>query len=117
MTSCPCAGPVSRNPYPVPRIPCYPFAGTAMLREIHIQNYAVIDNLTVEFGPGLNLLSGETGSGKSILVDALGLALGGRTSAEVIRTGEDRALVTAVFSAEGKAPWADWLEEYGVAGG
>ena len=88
-----------------------------MLREIHIQNYAVIDNLTVEFGPGLNLLSGETGSGKSILVDALGLALGGRTSAEVIRTGEDRALVTAVFSAEGKCPWADWLEEYGVAAG
>jgi DNA repair protein RecN (Recombination protein N) len=86
-----------------------------MLREIHIQNYAVIDNLAVEFGPGLNLLSGETGSGKSILVDALGLALGGRTSSEVIRTGEDRALVTAVFSAEGDAPWADWLEEYGVA--
>lgn len=86
-----------------------------MLREIHIQNYAVIDNLAVEFGPGLNLLSGETGSGKSILVDALGLALGGRTSPEVIRTGEDRALVTAVFSADGKAPWADWLEEYGVA--
>ncbi len=87
-----------------------------MLREIHIQNYAVIDNLAVEFGPGLNLLSGETGSGKSILVDALGLALGGRTSSEVIRTGEDRALVTAVFSAEGKAPWVDWLEEYGVGG-
>jgi DNA repair protein RecN (Recombination protein N) len=87
-----------------------------MLREIHIQNYAVIDNLAVEFGPGLNLLSGETGSGKSILVDALGLALGGRTSSEVIRTGEERALVTAVFSAEGKAPWAGWLEEYGVAG-
>ncbi|MFZ0960243.1 MAG: DNA repair protein RecN [Terriglobia bacterium] len=86
-----------------------------MLREIHIQNYAVIDNLAVEFGPGLNLLSGETGSGKSILVDALGLALGGRTSSEVIRTGEDRALVTAVFAAEGESPWADWLEEYGVA--
>jgi DNA repair protein RecN (Recombination protein N) len=88
-----------------------------MLREIHIQNYAVIDNLTIEFGPGLNLLSGETGSGKSILVDALGLALGGRTTAEVIRTGEERALITAVFSAEGNAPWADWLEEYGVAAG
>jgi DNA repair protein RecN (Recombination protein N) len=87
-----------------------------MLREIHIQNYAVIDNLAVEFGPGLNLLSGETGSGKSILVDALGLALGGRTSPGVIRTGQDRALVTAVFASEGKAPWSDWLEEYGVAG-
>jgi DNA repair protein RecN (Recombination protein N) len=88
-----------------------------MLREIHIQNYAIIDSLTVEFGAGLNLLSGETGSGKSILVDALGLALGGRTSAEIIRTGEERALVTAVFSAESKPAWTDWLEEYGVAGG
>jgi DNA repair protein RecN (Recombination protein N) len=86
-----------------------------MLREIHIQNYAVIDNLAVEFGPGLNLLSGETGSGKSILVDALGLALGGRASPEVIRTGQDRALVIAVFSSEGKVPWSNWLEEYGVA--
>jgi DNA repair protein RecN (Recombination protein N) len=86
-----------------------------MLREIHIQNYAVVDNLAVEFGPGLNLLSGETGSGKSILVDALGLALGGRTSPEVIRSGEDRALVTAVFSADGNAPWNDWLQEFGVA--
>jgi DNA repair protein RecN (Recombination protein N) len=88
-----------------------------MLREIHIQNYAVIDTLTVEFGTGLNLLSGETGSGKSILVDALGLALGGRTSSDVIRTGEDRAVITAVFSAEGTAPWADWLDEHGVAPG
>jgi DNA repair protein RecN (Recombination protein N) len=107
---------------PESRIPCPASCGrlppdNAMLREIHIQNYAVIDNLTVEFGPGLNLLSGETGSGKSILVDALGLALGGRTSAEVIRTGEDRALVTAVFSSESKCPWADWLDEFGVAAG
>ncbi len=88
-----------------------------MLREIHIQNYAVIDNLAVEFGPGLNLLSGETGSGKSILVDALGLALGGRASADIIRTGQERALVTAVFSVTGKAPWSDWLEEHGVPPG
>ena len=87
-----------------------------MLHEIHIQNYAVIDNLTVEFCPGLNLLSGETGSGKSILVDALGLALGGRASPDVIRTGQDRALVTAVFRAEGWPPWSGWLEEYGLGG-
>jgi len=87
-----------------------------MLHEIHIQNYAVIDNLTVEFCPGLNLLSGETGSGKSILVDALGLALGGRASPDVIRTGQDRAVVTAVFRAEGRPPWAGWLEEHGLAG-
>ncbi len=92
-----------------------------MLREIHIQNYAVIDRLTVEFRPGLNLLSGETGSGKSILVDALGLALGGRASADIIRTGEERATVTAVFRAEERAgksaPWQAWLERVGLDGG
>jgi DNA repair protein RecN (Recombination protein N) len=89
-----------------------------MLRELHIQNYAVIEKLELEFGPGLNLLSGETGSGKSILVDALGLALGGRASPEVIRTGAERAVVTAVFRApERAAPWKDWLEENALAGG
>jgi len=88
-----------------------------MLSEIHIQNYAVIENLRVEFSPGLNLLSGETGSGKSILVDALGLALGGRASPDVIRTGQERALVTAVFRAEGRPAWSDWLEEHGLPGG
>jgi len=88
-----------------------------MLREIHIQNYAVIENLTVEFHAGLNVLSGETGSGKSILVDALSLALGGRASPDVIRSGRDRATVTAVFQADRKPPWKVWLEEFGVAGG
>lgn len=88
-----------------------------MLGEIHIQNYAVIENLSVEFAAGLNVLSGETGSGKSILIDALGLALGGRASAEVIRTGQERATVTAVFRAERQPAWAAWLEEYGLAGG
>ncbi len=88
-----------------------------MLREIHIQNYAVIDSLSVDFGPGLDVLSGETGSGKSILVDALGLALGGRASAEVIRSGEERAQVTAVFSAEGKAPWNEAITALGVGVG
>ncbi len=87
-----------------------------MLQEILIQYYAVIDNLRVEFCPGLNLLSGETGSGKSILVDALGLALGGRASPDVIRTGKDRAVVTAVFRSEGQPGWRAWLEEYGLAG-
>ncbi|MFB3924216.1 MAG: DNA repair protein RecN [Terriglobia bacterium] len=88
-----------------------------MLHEIHIQNYAVIENLSVEFRAGLNVLSGETGSGKSILVDALGLALGGRASADVIRTGQERATVTAVFRGDGRAPWTVWLEEYGLGGG
>ena len=92
-----------------------------MLHEIHIQNYAVIDRLALEFRPGLNLLTGETGSGKSILVDALGLALGGRASPDVIRTGEERAVVTAVFRADGAsskvAPWAKWFDEVGLEGG
>ncbi|HXH49354.1 MAG TPA: AAA family ATPase [Terriglobia bacterium] len=90
-----------------------------MLHEIHIQNYAVIDDLTVEFHSGLNLLSGETGSGKSIVVDALGLALGGRATTDVIRTGCDRATVTAVFLAPPQTAWRKWLEEFGVeeAGG
>jgi DNA repair protein RecN (Recombination protein N) len=87
-----------------------------MLREIHIRNYAVVENLKLEFFPGLNLLTGETGSGKSILVDALGLVLGGRASPDVIRTGEDRASVTAVFQAESPALWSHWLEEQGLCG-
>ena len=85
-----------------------------MLQEIHIQNYAVIDDLTVEFYPGLNLLSGETGSGKSILVDALGLALGGRAASNVIRTGCDRATVTAVFRVTALTALKRWLEELGL---
>ena len=89
-----------------------------MLREIHIQNYAVIDKLELEFHAGFNVLSGETGSGKSIVVDALGLALGERASADVVRTGEERAVVTAVFAPEeGRAAsWKKLVGELGIAG-
>lgn len=85
-----------------------------MLHEIRIQNYAVIDDLTVEFHSGLNLLSGETGSGKSIVVDALGLALGGRAATDVIRTGCDRATITAVFRSPAQPAWKQWAEELGL---
>jgi DNA repair protein RecN (Recombination protein N) len=68
-----------------------------MLRFISIRNLAVIDHLEVEFGPGLNVLTGETGAGKSILVGAVGLLVGGRASADLVRTGEDQATVEAVF--------------------
>jgi len=64
---------------------------------LHIRNIAVIDDLEVEFGPGLNVISGETGSGKSILVDAMGLLGGARAAAELIRSGESKALVEGVF--------------------
>ena len=87
-----------------------------MLIEMRLENYAVIDNLVVEFGQGLNLLTGETGAGKSILVDALALLLGEKASSEVIRTGAERAMVSAVFEAEGAAekPLARILEANGL---
>jgi DNA repair protein RecN (Recombination protein N) len=74
-----------------------------VLIELRLENYAVIDNLAVEFAPGLNLLTGETGAGKSILIDALALLLGDKASADVIRSGADRAVIAAVFEIEGAA--------------
>jgi DNA repair protein RecN (Recombination protein N) len=73
-----------------------------VLLELRIENYAVIDSLTVEFAPGLNLLTGETGAGKSIVIDALSLLLGDRASGDVIRHGTEKAVVSGVFEAEGK---------------
>lgn len=72
-----------------------------MLTELRLENYAVIDNLVVEFGPGLNLLTGETGAGKSILIDALALLLGDKASSDVIRAGAERAVISAVLEVEG----------------
>jgi len=87
-----------------------------VLIEMRLENYAVIDNLVVEFGQGLNLLTGETGAGKSILVDALALLLGDKASSDVIRPGAERALVSAVFEIEGAAekPLTQILEANGL---
>jgi len=74
-----------------------------VLLELRVENYAVIDNVAVEFAPGLNLLTGETGAGKSILIDALALLLGDKASAEAVRHGTEKATVSAVFEAESKA--------------
>jgi DNA repair protein RecN (Recombination protein N) len=71
-----------------------------VLVELRLENYAVIDNVAVAFAPGLNLLTGETGAGKSILIDALALLLGEKASSDVIRAGADRAVISAVFEAE-----------------
>ena len=68
-----------------------------MLRFLSIRNLAVIDHLELEFEPGLNVLTGETGAGKSILVGAVGLLVGGRASADLVRTGEDSAAIEAIF--------------------
>src|SRR5580693_10015334 len=77
--------------------------GSPVLVELRLENYAVIDNAVVEFASGLNLLTGETGAGKSILIDALALLLGEKASSEVIRTGAERAVVSAVFGCDGAA--------------
>src|SRR6187399_2186185 len=68
-----------------------------MLRYLRIRNLAVIDAVEVEFEPGFNVLTGETGAGKSILVEAVGLLLGGRASADLVRTGEAQATIEAIF--------------------
>ncbi len=77
-----------------------------MLESLSIRNFAIIDELTVEFPPGLTVITGETGAGKSIIVDALELVLGARSSAEMIRSGEDTLSVTGVFAFD-TSPGAD----------
>jgi len=83
-----------------------------MLVELRAENYAVIDHAIAVFGPGLNLLTGETGAGKSILVDALALLMGGKSSAEVVRHGADKAVVACVFESTHGAEAI--LEENGI---
>src|SRR3982751_5952879 len=87
-----------------------------MLLELVVENYAVVERLRVHFHSGLNLLTGETGSGKSIIVDALGLLLGNRASPEQIRTGEEVALVEGIFELpeEKIKPLGEHLAEVGV---
>ncbi len=83
-----------------------------MLVELRAENYAVIDHAIASFGPGLNLLTGETGAGKSILVDALALLMGGKSSSDVVRHGSEKAVVSCVFES---TPGAESvLEQNGI---
>jgi DNA repair protein RecN (Recombination protein N) len=84
-----------------------------VLAELRVENYAVIDHLAIEFAPGLNLLTGETGAGKSLLVDALSLLSGEKASADVVRHGAEKAVLAAVFADVPKAI-AKALEELGL---
>jgi DNA repair protein RecN (Recombination protein N) len=84
-----------------------------VLREIHVRNLAVLAEASVEFGPGFNVLSGETGAGKSIVVDSLSLLAGARASAEMVRTGAEALTVSGVFEPEGNG-WRAVLEEAGL---
>ncbi|MDM8237546.1 DNA repair protein RecN [Pseudoflavonifractor phocaeensis] len=83
-----------------------------MLSLLHIENIALIQSADIRFEPGYNVLTGETGAGKSIVIDSIGAVLGERTSRELIRTGAKSALVTAVFT---QVPSLPWLEENGIA--
>ena len=82
-----------------------------MLSLLHIENIAIIESADISFDHGFNVLTGETGAGKSIVIDAISAVLGERTSRELIRTGAKSALVTAVFT---DLPDMSWLEEHGI---
>jgi DNA repair protein RecN (Recombination protein N) len=85
-----------------------------MLIELRIRNFAIIESLTLPLAPGFNVLSGETGAGKSIIVGALGLLLGERASADLIRTGEDRATVEGVFEVRDRPRLTSLLDAHGI---
>lgn len=85
-----------------------------MLVELNIRNFAIIEDLKIRFTKGLNILTGETGAGKSILIEAIGIILGSRTSKDFIQTGNDKAFLEGVFYIENPATIMPILDEYGV---
>ena len=85
-----------------------------MLTNLRVKNYALLDKIDIEFGAGLNVLTGETGSGKSILIGALGLVLGGRGTSEVVRTGEQSAIIEGLFEGKLDEPVQLLLYEIGI---
>jgi DNA repair protein RecN (Recombination protein N) len=82
-----------------------------MLKTLLIKDYALIENIEVNFGKGLNIITGETGAGKSILIDAMGLLLGERASTEVVRRGSDKSIVEGIFDAAGNRKVKKLCEE------
>ena len=87
-----------------------------MLDSLHIENMAVISSLDVDFGEGLSVITGETGSGKSVMIDSLSFLLGGKPSRELIRTGEQQATVSGVFTDLGR-DCLSYLREAGLESG
>src|SRR5690348_13882164 len=85
-----------------------------MLTELRIRNFAIIEQVNLPLAPGFNVLSGETGAGKSIIVGALGLLLGERASADLIRTGADKAVVEGVFDIAQRPDLQAFLDEHGI---
>src|SRR5687767_11727895 len=87
-----------------------------MLTGLSIRDVVLIETLELEFGPGLGVLTGETGAGKSILLDALGLALGSRADSGLVRAGRPQAAVSAGFALDAGHPAMALLDENGLAG-
>ncbi|HYH43897.1 MAG TPA: DNA repair protein RecN [Burkholderiales bacterium] len=86
-----------------------------MLRSLSIRDFVIVDRLELEFGRGFTVLTGETGAGKSILIDALALVLGERADAIAVRQGAERAEINAEFELDEKSPLAQWLREHELA--
>jgi len=86
-----------------------------MLAELHVSNFAIIEDLQLVFHPGFNVLTGETGAGKSIIIDAIELLLGGKSSQEMVRAGERSARVEGIFELDGDHAERvqAWLQERG----
>ena len=85
-----------------------------MLKSFEVKDYALIEHISVEFGNGLNIITGETGAGKSILIDAMGLLLGERASTEVVRRGAQKSVVEGIFNVKGNKKVKSLLEENDV---
>ncbi len=85
-----------------------------MLRYLRIRNLAILEEVEIRFEAGLNLITGETGAGKSIVVDALGLVMGRRADADLVRSGADQAVVEAVFDVDGRSEIPQRLQELGL---
>src|SRR5947199_9282772 len=87
-----------------------------MLLHLSIRDFAIVDRLELEFRPGFTALTGETGAGKSILIDALSITLGDRTGSEQVRSGAERADVTAELAIDSLPGIGDWLHEHALEG-
>ena len=83
-----------------------------MLKSLHIKNFAIIEELALDFFSGLSVLTGETGAGKSIIIDAIGLVLGDRADNNLIRANKDSAEITLVIEIDTSSVSATWLKEH-----
>lgn len=86
-----------------------------MLEELSVRNYALVENLSLSFGPGFTALTGETGAGKSLLVGALSVILGGKADTEAIRTGKEEAVISGVFNVADNVEALEWLQQRGIS--